>query len=341
MKKITIIKLSSLGDIIHTLPAFNILRKNLPEAKINWVVEKTGKNILRFVDGIDEIYTINTRELRKRINIKENLSRIKKLKNIKSDVSLDFQGTLKSAIVTRITNSKIKAGFNKNNLKEKPAYFFYNKTASYFNEKNHITKKNINLLKTIGIKPQEPVYPDFLLENSVKTTTLEKIKSYDLDTSVILNVGGGWVTKRLETEKWIQLSNKIASDNYSPLILWGNNYEKKIAEKVVNNSKALLLPFFKIKELLFFLTKIKLLISGDTLPLHMADALKIPTISFFGPTPPDRNGPLNQESKIIYYPLECSGCFKRECKKIECIKKISVNDLYKAFKKFEIKKGLR
>jgi heptosyltransferase-1 len=329
MEKITIVKLSSLGDIIHTLPAYNILRGNYPEAEITWVVEKSGEKILRLVKGIDKINTIDTKTLRKGKNIKNNIKKIRAIKKIKSDIVFDFQGTLKSAVITGLISSKIKIGFNKKNLKEKGATFFYNKHGEYFNELSHIIKKNISLLKIIGISPpKQIIFPEFKIREDILSSVDKKTIGINYKDSVILNIGAGWKTKKIDIKKWIELSKRVISRGIFPIILWGTEQEKKDAQIITEALNLKLTPFFKIEELFILFKKVRVVVSSDSFPLHLAEALNTPTIALFGPTPPSRNGPINPDSKIIYHELKCSNCFKKICAKPICMKKITVDDIF-------------
>ncbi len=327
MEKIVIVKLSSLGDIIHTLPAFNILRKEYPKSEIIWIVEKSGKKILELVNGIDKIYTIDTKALRKGRNIQNNIRKIRAIKKIKADAVFDFQGTLKSAVITALLISEKKIGFDKKNLKEKGAAFFYNIKANPFDELNHIIKKNISLLNTIGIKNQKIEFPDFRVDDKTVMQVKEKTDKIDLNQSVILNIGAGWQTKKLDIEKWITISKKLVKHEITPIILWGNSTEKETAKIITNEAKLRLFPLFTIEELIVLFKKIKLVVSADSFPLHLAEALNTPTVAIFGPTPPSRNGPFNPHSKIIYHKLKCSNCFKKKCGKLLCMKKITAKEV--------------
>ncbi len=329
MDKIVIVKLSSLGDIIHTLPAFKLLREKFPSSEITWIVEKNGKEILEMVDGIDKIYTIDTKDLRRGKKIVKNISKIRKLKSIKADILFDFQGTMKSAVVTSLINSKRKIGFSNKNLREKTSRFFYKETVPYFEETEHIISKNIHLLSSINIKTTTISFPSFNFTKKLENGVKEKLKNINTKKVIILNVGGGWETKRLGVKKWIDIAKGIIDRNFIPLVLWGNDFEKKDAAKVALESGALLAPPFTIKELFPLIKSSLLLVSGDTLPLHIAEAVKTPTVSFFGPTLPSRNGPVNPISEVVFYKLKCSGCFKRKCSNPICMTKIKPIDILK------------
>ncbi len=333
MDRIVIVKLSSLGDIIHTLPAFKVLRENYPESEILWIVEKGGKAILEMVEGIDKIYTIDTKELRRGKHIVRNISDIKRLKKIKADILFDFQGTMKSSVVTSLVKAQRKIGFSRKNLKEKAARFFYNESPPYFEETEHIIKKNLHLLSVLDIKTDRISFPEFKFTKKLENSVKEKLKEFDTDKAIILNIGGSWETKRLEREKWVEIARILIEKGYFPLILWGNEFEKKEAAKIAVESDAYLSPQFDLKELFPLIKSSLLLISGDTLPLHIAEALDTPTVSFFGPTLPSRNGPINPNSQVIFHKLKCSGCFKRECSSPLCIKKIKPSEIIEKVEK--------
>jgi ADP-heptose:LPS heptosyltransferase len=126
MDNFLIIRLSSLGDIIHTLPAFSALRKNFPEAKISWIVEAKGREILDFVPGVDKTITAHTEGWR--LNRKEfwtEISRLKRELKNENQIALDFQGLAKSGFIAFISGSNKRIGFHRKNLREPLAGLFY------------------------------------------------------------------------------------------------------------------------------------------------------------------------------------------------------------------------
>jgi len=323
-EKILIVKLSSLGDIIHTLPAFKAIRDEYPESKICWVVEKNGAEILKHLEGLNEIIIFDTLNWRKRpfslTTVKELRESIKKIRG-KFDLAIDFQGTLKSSFITFISASKERIGFGKENLREPISSIFYTKRVEPIPENTHVIYKNLKILETIGIKKDSPVFPKLILN-----TELPEGLKFNGDRLIIINGGGGWETKIWLKGRWRELALKIKELDYEPLFLWGNKAEK---ERMEEESKGdiPLTPFLNISQLIKLISLSRLVISGDTFPLHIADLLGIPSVGIYGPSNPSRNGPISKNSEVVFHKLPCSFCYKRKCKDLECMKRIDVESV--------------
>lgn len=328
-ERILIVKLSSLGDIVHTLPAFKGLRDSYPESKISWVVEKNGAEILKNLEGLDEIVIFDTLNWRKKPFSLETLRDLKEsIKKIrgKYDLAIDFQGTLKSSFITFISGAKERIGFGRENLREPLSSIFYTKQAQNFPEKIHVILKNMKLLETIGIVKNEPDFPELKLDAELP----DELRLLN-NRLVIINGGGGWETKLWIKGRWRELALKVKDLGYQPLFLWGNKKEKERMEEE-GKGEIPLVPFLTIPQLMKLISLSRLVISGDTFPLHIADALGIPVVGIYGPSSPFRNGPLSRKSKIVFHELPCSFCYKRKCRDLECMKRIDVESVFQKVK---------
>ncbi len=328
-EKILIVKLSSLGDIVHTLPSFKAIRDNFSESKIYWVVERNGAEILKALEGLDEIIIFDTLNWRKKpfsnTTLKEFKESIEKIRR-DFDLAIDFQGTLKSSFITFISNAKEKIGFGKGNLKEPISSIFYTKRAETIPENIHIILKNMKLLEVIGIKKNLPEFPEL----NIKVDLPEDLK-FDSKRLVILNGGGGWETKIWVKGRWRELALKIKEMGFEPLFLWGNENERKRMEEE-SRGDIPLAPFLNIPQLVKIVSLSRLLVSGDTFPLHIADALGIPVVGIYGPSNPLRNGPISKNSKVVFNELSCSFCYKRKCKNVKCMESIDVESVLEKVK---------
>ena len=293
MKNYLIIRLSSLGDIIHTLPAFSALRKNIPEAKISWVVEEKGKEILDFVPGLDRIITIRPAGWQiQRKDFWSELSGYREKTRGKNQIALDFQGLLKSALLAFLSKSPERIGFHRKNLRESLARWFYTDQLEEVPEIIHVIDKNLRLLTLLGIQETDYEFPLVLPEElvrSVKEKLLE-IGYKENKKLVVLNVGAAWKTKRWFPENWVELINLLKQDNLYLLILWGNNEEKTLAKEVHEKTGIPVAPDLSLKEVLALVKGSSLLVSGDTFALQVACAFSRPVVGLFGPTNPKRNG---------------------------------------------------
>ena len=149
---------------------------------------------------------------------------------------------------------------------------------------------------------------------------------------LIVNIGGGWESKLMHIHQYIKIINGI-KNKYKTVILWGNEKEKKVAEEISQKTGAVMSDFFNFSELILFITYSRLIVTGDTLALHLADLVKTPTVGIFGPTSPFRNGSLIEESISIYEKLPCGFCYKKKCDTIECIRKINIGKIIKSIEK--------
>jgi len=330
MDNFLIIRLSSLGDIIHTLPAFSALRKNFPEANISWVVEAKGREILDFVPGVDKTITAHTGGWR--LNRKKfwtEISRLKRELKNENQTALDFQGLAKSGFIAFISGSKKRIGFHRKNLREALAGLFYTERLEEIPETIHVISKNLKLLTRLGIQEEKYEFPLDLpaeLSEGVRAN-LRKIGYDEQKKLVLFNVGAAWETKRWFPEKWVELIEMIQNEKFFPLLLWGNEEEKALAFQVNEKTQVPLSPFFSLKEVMALVKESSLLVSGDTFSLQVACALSRPVVGIFGPSNPRRNGPFSPHDKVAFHEIECSYCYKRKCPTIECLKKITPQEV--------------
>ncbi len=332
MDKFLFIRLSSLGDIIHALPAFAALRKKFPQAKISWLVEDNGKNILDFVPGLDRTIVFSSKKwsMRSRKFWAEFLRVVRKIRQ-KDQVALDFQGLVKSGLFAFLSKAKTRIGFHKKNLREPGASIFYTENLDPISEKMHVANKNLKLLTRIGIQNDSIDFP-LQVPEALSKSLMEKITAQGYRRNnrlVVLNVGAAWETKRWFAACWIELIRKLNEMNMDLffLLLWGTNVERALAEQIHTKTNTAIAPQLSLKEVMALVKEADLLISGDTFALQAACAFSRPVVGLFGPTTPKRNGPFSELDKVAFHELECSHCYKRKCSELECLKKITAEEV--------------
>ena len=332
MDNFLIIRLSSLGDIIHTLPAFSALREDYPEAKIAWIVEDNGREILDLVPGIDTIITANTKGWK--VTSPRSWSEFRHLRKTirnRNQTTLDFQGLAKSGVVSYLSRARRRLGFHRKNLKEPIASLFYTDQLEEVPETIHVIQKNLRLLSLVGTEANAFNFPIAIPD--IQHRTIRKILNdlgyTDSQKLIIVNVGAAWITKRWAPEKWIELikSLKTARNDLFFLLLWGNEEEKESADYIHAETSAHTAPFLTVKEVIALMHRTDLLVSGDTFALQAACALSTPVVGIFGPTTPSRNGPFSPNDRVAFHELECSHCYKRKCDTAECLEKITSEEV--------------
>jgi heptosyltransferase I len=331
-ERILIIRLSSLGDIIHALPAFNNLRTTFPDAQIDWLVEKRMAFLLGAVKGINNIFEINSAWIKHNPlsiqpwNHLRNL--MAKLQKQRYDLSLDFQGLLKTGLLSYFSGAESRLGFSKNLAREYPVHWFYNRKLEIAADRMHVVDLNLRLAQMAG--GQAAHTP---LELSAHPEDVELVDSLlkreCLDAFIVINPGGGWPTKRWEPRRYGQLAARIQEELHLPVVVTTGPGEEPLFAEITQGCRTpphhfqlsflQLIPLFK---------RARLLVGGDTGPFHLACALGTPVVGIFGPTSPDRNGPWNGAGKAVARKLPCSFCGGRVCSThIECMD-IPVDDVF-------------
>jgi heptosyltransferase-1 len=318
-ERFLIVRTSSLGDIVHALPALAALRKHRPDASIRWVVGDKGRAILDWTEGLDGIVVVGSEGWRRALRAE-------------GQTSLDFQGLLKSGLIGFLSGAKRRLGFDRRNLREPAARFFYTERAAEFAETEHVIRKNLHLLKLLGIEEDGIAFP-LRVPEEAKAAALATLASLGWDGRarvVLFNVGAAWPTKRWFAERWRETIGRIAAPGIFPVLLWGSPDEKALTEQVVGiggTPLAAIVPFLTIQESLALVASSALLVSGDTFALQAAAAVDIPIVGLFGPTDPRRNGPFRARDKVVHPELPCNRCYKRSCETIECLKAITVGEV--------------
>ncbi|MFY4842522.1 lipopolysaccharide heptosyltransferase I [Aliarcobacter butzleri] len=297
MKRIAIIKLSAMGDIIHAMVALQYIKRKYPNLQIDWFVESTFAPILENNPDINQIIKLDLKSIKK--DKKEIINQIKLIKKYEKnsyDLVIDAQGLIKSAIVSFFLG-KSRVGFSKNSTREKLASFFYTKKVDIAYDKNAI-ERNVKVLSQAlnfeitkdDILNKKP-FLFYKNESEVIYEYLSKDKK-----NVLFVIGASWPSKMYSKEKFAKIINNL---DENCLITWGNEAEKDIADFIANISKAKVLPKLDLNSLKAIMSKVDLVIGNDTGPTHMAWALNIPSITLFGNTPGYRNTYITNINKII------------------------------------------
>jgi len=330
MNHFLIIRLSSLGDIIHTLPAFAILRKHYPNAEISWIVEEKGKEILDLVPGIDRIVPVRLKRWKLwSKKFWQELFLLRTQIKKKDQVAIDFQGLVKSGLFAFLSKAKRRIGFQGQNLKEPLAALFYTEKLGKIARNGHVISKNLKLLSLLGIEEERYEFP-LTVPDELSESIQKKLRGFGFagrKKLVLLNVGAAWETKRWYPERWSELIQKLDHEENFLLLLWGNEAEKELAAKVSQETGAAMVPSLSLKEVIALVKEASLVVSGDTFALQVACAFYKPAVGLFGPTDPKRNGPFRPQDRVAFHQLDCSFCYKRDCSRLECLERISADEV--------------
>ena len=327
---ILIVKLGSIGDIVHTLPALAAIKKALPESHISWVVEKRAAEILRSNPLLTNLIEVDTRSLRARklaLNEKVDQARnqLKMLRADKYDVALDFQGLHKSALIARLSGAPRRAGYDRAVLREPTSRWLHTETVKN-PVKTHIIRKNLYLAENalqIQISNQAEDF-DFPIQiEKWHKREAEEIVETIGNRFAILNPGGGWKTKLWEARRFGALADEIWKKfNLKSVVTFGPG-EENLAQAVVASakSKQALSASLSLKGFYALAKRAAVYVGGDTGPTHLAIAARTPVVGLFGPTEWWRNGsPFKQDVCIERTDISCRAhCHRRQCSNWICL----------------------
>ncbi len=321
--KIAIVKLSSLGDIVHSMVVLQFIKKHYPELEIDWVVEKRFKGILENNQHINQIHTVNLNKIKRDKSIKLLLTELFKVRKFgKYDMVIDLQGLVKSAIISKFINSRKIVGFDKNSIRERLASFFYNQKVQIGYDRNTIERyvKLISDALRIKITKDEIIKKELYLFS--KSKLLIPQTPY-----IVFIIGSTWQSRNYPKESYVEIADALKK---SCFVTWGTKREKEKAEWMRNKSKYIhvmpKLSKLNLDDLKHVIGHSSLLIGNDTGPTHMAFALNRPSITLFGPTPIERayqtpiNKVLKSGSKIDHFKLDKNDFSIKEIKASNIIK---------------------
>jgi lipopolysaccharide heptosyltransferase I len=327
--RILIVKLGSIGDIVHTLPSLAAIRRAWPRAEISWVVERRAAEILRDNPLLDRLIEVDTKALRRWPVSGETLpaprQQLRRLRASTFDTALDFQGLLKSAAIARLSGARRSYGFARDALREPASRFLLTKTVKV-PLRSHVIVKNLALVGgALGIPvPEDPADFEFpIATNQVHEREADEAAAGLDERFAILNPGGGWPTKLWSAERFGALADELwAHHGLSTLVTYGPG-ERELAETVLrasrNGQARAVSP--SLKGFYALARRASLYVGGDTGPTHLAVAAGAPVAGLFGPTEWWRNGsPRPEDICIERNEIGCRmDCHRRSCSQWICM----------------------
>ena len=342
VKNILIVKLSAIGDVIHTLPALNAIRKQYPDSVITWLVEEAASDFVIEHNALNRVIISKRKKWIKDLislsfftGIKEIYYFIKKLRDTNYDLVIDFQTLLKSGILVCLSKGKRKTGYGRGMEHMEYSYLFLNDRIAPVNMNNHALLRNLMLIEAIGIRHDEICYnlPVVHRDREMAIDLLKQHDRYGVKSLVAINPMAKWKTKLWDELKFAQLADRLIEEKKVGVLFTGGTEDRKTITNIISLMKKNAINLAgktSLKVLSAILEQVDILVTTDTGPMHVAAAVGTPVIALFGPTAPWRTGPFGPNHSVIRTGLECSPCFKRECKTIECMKRISVDNVFEA-----------
>ena len=349
-KNILVVRLGAMGDIVHVMPAVKNLRSAFPSARISWLVEDKHKDLVECLREIDEVVVFPRKHWQSSLKYPQKYFKIisearmflKKLRDKKYDVALDFHGNFKSGLLTYLSNASTRIGFSKGYCKEFN-FVFTNVRITPHEKKMNRVDKYLTLLHGMDIEAhyQRPVLsiPDtdrlyvehFIHQNHLNQKSIALIHP---GTSLF----GKY--KRWPPKNYADLADRLIQElGYSVIFTWSDQ-EYKIVEEIVSFMRyqaTIACKTASVKQLIALLQHAHLFIGGDTGPTHIASCIGIPTVAIFGPKDPVIYAPYNDNAVVVRTDIPCSPCEKRTCDHVSCINSVTPQDVFDAVCKLKKK----
>lgn len=307
--RILIVRLGSMGDIVHALPVAAALRDAAPSARLDWIVEPHWCPLLEGSPVLSNLRTLDRHHWR------SALAGIRELRAARYDAVLDLQGLYKSAILSRLTGAPRRIGFAPAFAREPGAARFYTDRITPPASAAHVIEQNLSLAAALLPPPVSPLSIRFPLTvpSDADAFLDSELAARGLDAFYLISPGGGWRSKCWPAERFGHLHRRIAERTGLRAVVSFGPGEKALAEAVrlvAGDPPPLLLPL-TLPQLMAVARRARFTVAGDTGPLHLAAALGTRVIGLYGPTDPQRNGPWGAQHVVIRNARASDTTYKR------------------------------
>ena len=322
---ILIIKFSSLGDLILIIPSLKAIREKFPQAKITLLTLKKYASLFYECPYIDKVVGVEKDYKKLKNLLKISFSLLKE----SYDYVIDFQNNLASHLIAFLSFPRYSFGY------ERKLGFLLTKKIKW--KKASPLESQERLLSLLRVKIKEKKLSFWRLKEEFTPSILKNRENL---IGINISASTKWETKNWPPEHIEKLIKLIISSLSHEVVLIGDEESLKVSQKLnLNHSKIInLCGKTTLKELVYVIKKLDILVTPDSAPLHIGIALGIPVIGLFGPTDPFRHIEKNENLSVIFKKLDCSFCYRHKCKRKECMKKISPQEVFRVIKKILEKK---
>jgi heptosyltransferase-1 len=327
-ERFLVVRLTALGDILHTVPAVAALRAAHADAKIDWVVERKWAPVLEGSPAINEVIPFDRR------SVWGTIECVQRLRENQYTCAIDFQGLYKSSILTALSGTPRRIGFDRAWAREGGAAMFYDERV--IPAGRHVAELNYSLAEHAGAtRPRAPEYP---LRVPAGGAASIRARLHDLGIGgefIAVGAGGSWRAKCWPAERYGEFCREFEKKNNMRVVLIYGPGEKSIAEEVgrTANPARPALVATTIEELMGLLAHARCLVAVDSGPLHLAAALGTSVVGLYGPTDPARNGPFVRDAVIVHKARPEEISYKRRSDFSPAMLRITVEDVLAATEK--------
>jgi heptosyltransferase-1 len=337
--RVLIVRTGALGDIVHALPVLAAIGAARPDVAVDWLVDARYAAVLALVAGLRERIVVRASAdaagdgERRFAGTVGMAAAARYLRTRGYAAALDLQGLIKSALFARASGARRVIGFTTAQLREPQAAWAYRETVAGPPD-GHVVQKNLAVLAVLALAvPARPVFPWRNDPSPVADAVAAQPAIAAAGGFAVLNPGAAWPNKRWPAERFGQLAARLGDELGLPSVITWGGAERPLAEAVAAHAggHATVSPPTSLNDLLALARRARLVVSGDTGPLHLAASVGAPLVGLFGPTRPERNGPWDPADEAVSRAATCECFHKRQCVRGQaCVDDITVDEVLKA-----------
>ena len=324
---VLVVKTSSMGDVIHTLPAIEDATKAIPGIKFDWLIEEGFQEIPAWHDSVDKVIPIALRRWRKSW-LKAFFSSeiklfLKKLREKKYDVIIDAQGLLKSAVPAKFARGTL-VGFDKASAREGIAAKFYDRDLTVDKSLHAIERVRRLFARALGYE-----YQDTSPAVKLNLNAAEEDKK-----GILFLHGTTWPSKHWPDDSWLELGKLLKEESEAIFLPWATAQERARADWLGKKLDVSVLPKLSLTEIAELMLKVKAVVGVDTGLTHLAALLDVRSIGIYGSTDVGLTGAMGIKHENLKSNFECSPCLNKKCKLLDgdvllppCYEKITADSV--------------
>ncbi|MFW6159985.1 MAG: glycosyltransferase family 9 protein [Acidobacteriota bacterium] len=329
-KKILLIRLRRIGDILMTTPAVTALKDHFPESRLFYIVEEPYRELVEGNPYLDEVIILPAGQSRQ-----EFLALARKIRKSRFDAVVDFHGGPRTALLTLFSGAKKKIGYR---VKYKNFIYHHKISRGSPAYPVHSVENHLNLVRTLGVpfELRPPlIMPEAKGEERNKVESLieiNKLKDFNL---IVFHISAGNSFRHWGEENIIHLLSMLKKHKELRVILVGSKEDQSASNFILKKSPQVAVNFtglLNLRELRYLIQKASFFIGPDSGPMHIAATTDTPIIAYFGPTLPAHFSPWMKDAVILQKELNCRPCRQRKCihGDFRCIRTIFPQDVYQA-----------
>ena len=325
-KRILLIRLSSLGDIVLTTPAIRAVREHFPKAYIAMLVGKQSIDVVAENPHLNDVIPYDRTAKDK--NTGEMLRVLAELRQQQFDMSIDFQRKFRTSLLAYLCHIPCRVGYH-----QWSGMLCTIRVPDTV--KGHAIDRNLNLLRTTGIHTDDRTMELFISEEDEKYASRVLKDAEVTSKQPILGMfpGAGWILRQWMPERFAAVGDLAAQHFGARVLIFGSPQEQDLVVEVASymTSNPITLTGLKIRQLAALIGECDVFVTNDTGPMHISVAMKTPTVALFGPGNHKKFQPLGFAHTTIRHPMPCSPCkqFTDKCTDNICMKTISVEEVWK------------